>query len=53
MPEFDVVVYSRLREIYTVEAGSAEEAEEIWHEGDPWAAEVVELLEVEVRSYVD
>lgn len=45
--EFEITVYTRVREVYVVQAASREEALKNWEDGELFISECVEVLEVE------
>lgn len=50
MTQFKVTVYTRVKEVYYVEAGNAEEAREKWHDGELDMSECIEIDDVIVRE---
>ena len=50
MSEFQVTVYTRVKELYYVEADSAEDAKENWHNGEPDVSECIDVDDVIVEE---
>ena len=51
--QYEVTVYTRVKEIYVVEADSADEAERDWASGRLDSSECVEIMDVDGAVEID